>query len=397
MNEQTVRKTFKDKLQPTSAQAQAMGTVLRRCRELYNAGLEERREAWRKCGVTVREYDQSAQLPAIKEARPEYQKVHSQVLQDVLHRLELSMQAFFRRTREGQTPGYPRFQGAIRYNSFTSKQFGNGATLDNGFLVLSKIGRIAVRWPRPLEGTPKTVTVSREADGWYACFSCADVPVQPLPATDQETGMDLGLEAFATLSDGTRIVHPGWYRKAERALKTAQRRVSRRKKGSHRRRKAIALLATAHQQVRRQRADFHYTAARALVRSTDVIDHEDVQTANLVRNPHRAKSSTDAGWAAVLAILTYTAACAARAVIVVNPAFTSQNCCGCGVVVQKGLSVRWHAGPECGTRLHRDQNAARKSERAGQARRRAGSRAGGTPQEPHRVHRGDGVRSTPRP
>ena len=116
------------------------------------------------------------------------------------------------------------------------------------------------------------------------------MPVQPLPPTGQETGIDLGIEAFATLSDGTRIFSPGWYRKAERALKTAQRRVSRRKKGSNRRRKAVTLLAKAHQKVRRQRQDFHHKTALALVRANDVIYHEDLQTANMVRNHHLAKS-----------------------------------------------------------------------------------------------------------
>jgi putative transposase len=101
-----------------------------------------------------------------------------------------------------------------------------------------------IRLHRPLEGTPKTVTISREADGWYACISCAEVPPQPLPRAGHETGMDLGLESFTTLSNGTRIFNPGWYRKAERALKTAHRRVSRRK--------AVTLLAKAHQRVRRQ-------------------------------------------------------------------------------------------------------------------------------------------------
>ncbi len=132
---------------------------------------------------------------------------------------------------KGKTPGYPRFHGRDRYNSFTYPQVGDhgGARLDNGFLVLSKIGRIAIRWSRPLEGTPKTVTISREADGWYVGFSCADVPMQPLASTGHETGIDLGIEAFATLADGTRIFSPRWYRNAEWALKTAQRRVSRRK------------------------------------------------------------------------------------------------------------------------------------------------------------------------
>src|SRR6476469_5476037 len=110
MNEQTVRKTFRYKLRPTPKQEQAMAFVLRRCRELHNAALEERKEAWHKCGVSVAEARQSAQLPAIKEVRPEYRDIHSQVLQDVLTRLDRAFQAFFRRIREGQTPGYPRFQ-----------------------------------------------------------------------------------------------------------------------------------------------------------------------------------------------------------------------------------------------------------------------------------------------
>jgi putative transposase len=285
--------------------------------------------------------------------------------------LDRAFQAFLRRIREGQTPGYPRFHTANRYDSFTYKQFGKGAALDNGFLVLSKIGRIAVRWSRPLEGTPKTVTISREADGWYVCFSCADVPVQPLPPTGQEMGIDLGIEAFATLSNGTRMFHPGWYRKAECALKTAQRRVSRRTKGSNRRRKAVNLLAKAHQKVRRQRQDFHHKVALRLVRDYDVIYHENLQPANMVRNHHLATSISDAGWGAFLTILSDKAACAGRRVVGVNPAYTSQTCSGCGVIVQKGLSVRWHACPDCGTSLHRDHNAAKNIERAGQALRGA--------------------------
>jgi putative transposase len=369
MEQQTVRKTFKYKLKPTPEQERAMVFIVRRCRELYNAALHERRDAWQKCGVSLIEASQSAQLPAIKEVRPEYRDIHSQVLQDVLTRLDRAFQRFFARVKNGETPGYPRFQGANRYNSFTYKQFGNGATLDNGVLVLSKIGRVAVRWSRPLEGTPKTVTISQEADGWYACFSCAAVPIQPLPPTGQETGVDLGIEAFATLSDGARIFHPGWYRQAERALKTAQRRMSRRKKGSNRRRKAVTLLAKAHQKVARQRRDFHHKTALALVRENDTIYHEDLQVRNMVKNHHLAKSIADAGWSQFVSILTYKAACAGREVIAVNPAFTSQTCSGCGVLVSKGLSVRWHSCPDCGTSLHRDHNAAKNIERLGQSRR----------------------------
>ena len=371
MDQPSVRKTYKYKLKPTPEQDRELGRVLGLCRALYNTGLEQRITAWQRGRVSVSRIQQEAELKGIREAFPDYASIHSHVLQDVLARLDKAYQAFFRRVKAGEKAGFPRYQARTRWHSFTYKEFGNGATLDNGYLVLSKIGRIAVRWSRPTQGTIKTVTISREADGWYACFSCADVPVQRLPETGQDTGIDLGIEAFATLSDGTRIFHPGWYRKAERALKTAQRRVTRREKRSNRRRKAVTLLAKAHQQVKRQRQDFHHKTALALVREYDVIYHEDLQTANMVRNHHLAKSISDAGWAAFLSILSYKAACAGRSVIAVNPAFTSQICSGCGVVVSKGLSVRWHACPECGTSLHRDHNAAKNIERLGQSLRGA--------------------------
>ena len=128
MNEygaRTIRKTFKYKLKPTPEQEQAMAFVLRRCRELYNAALQERKEARHKCGVSITVGQQSAQLPAIKEVRPEYRDIHSQVLQDVLTRLDRAFQRFFARVKSGEKLGYPRFQGANRYHSFTYKQFGN--------------------------------------------------------------------------------------------------------------------------------------------------------------------------------------------------------------------------------------------------------------------------------
>jgi putative transposase len=342
------------------------------CRHVYNAAMGERREAWQKRGICVGYYQQKAELPSIKAEMPEYSGVHSQVLQDVVLRVDHAFQAFVQRIREDKTPGYPRFHGRNRYNSFTYPQFDNGARLDNGFLVLSKIGRIALRWSRPLEGIPKTVTISREPDGWYVGVSCAEVQVQPLEPTGQETGIDLGLASFATLADGTTIHHPGCYRKAEAYLRRCQRRVSRRKKGSNRRRKAVNLLAKAHLKVKRQRQDFHHKAALQLVRQYDTIYYEDLQTANLVKNPSLAKSISDAGWSAFLAILVFKAAYAGKQAVAVPPAYTSQVCSGCGVLVQQGLSVRWHSCPACDTNLHRDHNAARNILRLGKKQSGAG-------------------------
>jgi putative transposase len=217
-------------------------------------------------------------------ALPDCSEVHTQVLQEVVQRVDRAYQAFFRRMKAGATPGSLRFHGRNRSTGLTSPQFGRGVALANGYLVLSKIASVGIRWSRLIEGAPKTVTRCREADGWYVCFSCAGVRGLALPPAGQERGIDLGIEAFAAPSDGTRIFQPGWYRRAERRLKTAQRRESRRKQGSARRRKAVQLLAKAHLTVKRQRADFHHKTALTLVRANDTIHHEDLQVANMVKN-----------------------------------------------------------------------------------------------------------------
>jgi putative transposase len=378
--ETTVRKTFKYKLMPTPEQERALEIVLWRCRELYNAGLQERRDAWEKCRGSVTFTRQSAELPGIKEVRSEYHDINAQVLQDVLHRLDKAFVAFFRRVQAGEQPGYPRFQGKNRYTSFTYPQVGGhgGAAVDDKTLCLAKIGRIRLRRHRPLQGMPKTVTIVREADGWYCCFSCADAPTQPLPITGQETGIDVGLKVFLVTAEGEIVDNPRHYRKAERELRKAQRRVSRRKKGSKRRRKAVRQCARKHQTVRRQRTDFHHKTALALVQAYDTIYLEDLQISNLSRRPapvsdgnggylHNGasakaglnKSIQDAGWAQFRTILDGKAAYAGRRVVAVSPAYTSQDCSGCGARVEKSLSVRTHVCTGCGLIVDRDENAAR--------------------------------------
>ncbi|HET8905585.1 MAG TPA: transposase [Ktedonobacterales bacterium] len=369
MRDAGLRKAYQYKLKPTPDQERELERVLWRCRTLYNTALEERSTAYRRCGVTLTGSQQQAELPDVKAAFPEYAAIHSHVLQDVLTRLDNTYQAFFRRVQAGQTPGFPRFQGRDRYHSFTYKQYGNGARLDNGFLVLAKIGRVAVRWSRPLEGTPKTVTISREADGWYAVLSCAEAPAQPLPPTGRETGIDVGLKVFLITADGEIVENPRLHRRGEKKLAKAQRRVSKRKKGSHRRRKAVGNLQRAHQMVKRQRADFHHKTALKLLRGYDTIYLEDLQVANMVRNRQLAKSISDVGWAQFRTILAAKAAYAGRRVVAVPPAYTSQDCSGCGTRIPKSLSMRTHVCTSCGLVLDRDENAARNIQWAGQALR----------------------------
>ena len=392
MSEYSGRRAYKYKLQPTPAQTQVLETTLWRCRTLYNCALEQRKTWWQRGeGKSPTRFQQEAELKAIRAEMPEYDAIHSHVLQDVLARLDKGFQAFFRRikggTKDGQTPGYPRFQGRDRYHSFTYKEYGNGAKLDNGFLVVSKVGRIAIRLHRALVGTPKTVTMSREADGWYAIISCADVPIQPLPLTGRETGIDVGLKVFLVTAHGLVVDNPRHFRKGERRVAKADKAVARCKKGSHGRRKAVARRAKAYQHIKRQRHDFHHKTALQLVRDNDVIYLEDVQVANLIRRPapkpdgqggylpngakRKAglnKSINDAGWYSFRMILTSKAAWAGKRVDAIPPAYTSQECSGCGERVPKSLSVRTHVCPACGLVMDHNESAAVNILRAGQAR-----------------------------
>jgi putative transposase len=369
MEQQRLRKSYKYRLIPTPPQEQALEAVLWRCRRLYNVALEQRKTWWeRGQGKSATYFQQKAELPDLKAECPEYVEVNAQVLQDVILRVERAFQAFFQRIKDSETAGYPRFQGQGRYNSFTYPQYGGGAVVDGGMLSLSKIGRIRIRLHQPWQGTPKTVTISREADGWYACISCAEVPLQPLPATCQETGIDVGLKVFLITADGQLVDNPRHYRQAEKALRKAQRRVSRRKKGSKRRKKAVKLLAKAHQKIQRQRRDFHHKTALALLQQYDVIYLEDLRVANMVRNRFLAKSISDVGWAQFRTILEAKAVWAGRQVMAVPPAHTTQDCSSCGERVPKTLSMRTHVCPACGLVMDRDENAAVNILGAGQAR-----------------------------
>lgn len=356
-----VHQSFKYRLYVNRAQGAALTATLDRCRKLYNAALQERREAYRLAGKTVTFVQQSAELPAVKVARPEYRNVFSQTLQDVLHRLDKAYQAFFRRGQAGEKPGFPRFQGRNRYDSFTYPQYGNGATLEYsggkwGTLTLSKLGSFKVRMHRPVQGQIKTVTIHRDGDQWFVCFSCL-VDAVPLPETDTATGVDLGLRHFATLADGSTIENPRHLRRALKKLKKAQQQLSRCQKGTHRRARAKAVVVKLHRKVRNQRADFCHKAARQLVTTYGTVVFEDLKIRNLVQNQHLALSISDAGWGQFVQCCVVKAESAGRQVLFVNPRYTSQTCSGCGALHKKELSERWHSC-ECGTELDRDHNAA---------------------------------------
>ena len=214
-----IRKTFKYRLYPNRKQRESLLATLEVCRDLYNDALQERREAWKLCRKAIPFAMQSAQLPACKAADAAMRGVYSQVLQDVLHRVDKTYKAFFRRGN-----GFPRFKGKGWFDSFTYPQA--GFRVEGSQVSLSKIGNVKIKLHRPLAGEVKTLTLKQENGKWYACFSCI-VDVEPLPANDSVVGIDVGLECFAVTSDAEIVDNPRWFGTAQKKLRVVQRHVSR--------------------------------------------------------------------------------------------------------------------------------------------------------------------------
>ncbi len=202
-----MRKPFQYRLYPNKTQEQTLFFWLRRCRELYNACLEESRAAWTMQGKSLSAFDQINELPDLKQAFPAYQELPSQVLQDVIRRHFEAKQAFFRRVANGEKPGYPRYKTTARYRSLTFPSQA-GWKLEAKHLVFNGPGRMRIKLHRPVEGRIKTLSIKRDVDQWYACFVCEVDLSPPLPPSEKAIGIDLGVLRFATLSDGTQIENP---------------------------------------------------------------------------------------------------------------------------------------------------------------------------------------------
>jgi len=362
-------RAYRFRLRPSTKQRASLETTLELCRQLYNAALEEKRDAYKKQGIGLNCATQQAELTELKLLCPEYAEVYGQVLQNVLKRLHRAFDSFFRRVKTGQTPGYPRFKSADRYDSFTFPQVSGldrkpsvkvrgVERLPTGRLKVHGVpGDLKVIWHREMLGIPKTATFKREGGHWYVFFSCDDVPIEEREKTGSVCGVDLGIESFATLDDGTHVENPRLLKSAWRAVLATERKMTRRKRGSNRRRKARALFAKAHRRVASGRRDFHHKVARMVVSKYDRIAVEDLNIAGLACSV-LAKSVRDVGWGQFLAILSSKAEGAGVQVVKVSASGTSQECAACGAKVPKALSERVHRCPECGYTAHRDVNAA---------------------------------------
>ena len=356
-----MRKTFQYRLFPTKSQRSALNKTLEYCRWVYNDTLAIRKDTYEQTGQSVSLYDTNKTLTLWKAEKPVLKSVYSQVLQNVQERVDLAFQAFFRRVRNGETPGFPRFKGYGRYDSFTYKQ--SGFRVTGNRLFLSKIGDVKIKLHRPIEGQVKTLTIRRDRLGnWYASFSCVVKP-KPLSPVDRVVGIDLGLTTFATFSDEEKIERQRWFKQDEKDLKRVQRKVSRLPKGSAARRKAVLALNHVHQRIAGRRLNFAHQQSRKLVDSYQIIVFEDLNIAQMSSAEKGKKAISkgiaDVAWGRFVQNTVAKAEEAGRTVVLVNPKNTTQACSGCGSIVPKTLSVRVHDCPHCGLKIDRDLNAAK--------------------------------------
>ncbi len=345
-------KAFKFKIKrPSKAIVQRFEQTISVCRELYNSALRERIDAYKINRVSISYQDQQNQLPEIKLLRFDLKDVYSQVLQDALKRLDKTFQAFFGRIKRKEMAGFPRFKGQNRYDSFTFPQATGGFRLDGNNLYLSKIGKVKIRLSQAMIGKVKTLTIKREVSGWFAIFT-VETEKQLLPKTGKSIGIDAGIENFLTLSDGTQIENFKYFESSQKCLRVAQRKISRRKKGSNQRRKAVLQLRKIHEQIKNQRNDFAHKVSTQIVKNFDVIAIEDLNILGMSKGI-LAKQIHDVAWNSFFQKLTYKAENAGKKLIKVNPNGTSQTCI-CGERVEKTLAQRQHTCLKCGYSNHRD-------------------------------------------
>lgn len=362
-----MRKTFRFRLNPTPAQERTMVQTLRECRGLYNHLLAERRDAFEETGKSPSLYSQHSSYPKLKESTPAFREVHSQVLQNVAVRIDLAFKAFFRRVKAGEKPGYPRFRGAKRYNSFTYPQ--SGFRVEGNRVFLSKIGHVKAVVHRSLEGAVKTATVRKTATGkWFVCFSC-EVEQAKLPKSAEAVGVDVGLKDIIATSDDESVPAPKFLREEERELARTQRRLSEAPKGSRERAKWRKVAAKVHERVKNKRANFAHQESRKLVNRYGFIAVEDLSVNRMNKNHCLAKSIMDAAWTDFTQKLSYKAENAGRVFVKVNPAYTSQDCSRCGHRQVMPLSKRVYDCPSCGLCLNWDVNAAKNILRLGEQSR----------------------------
>jgi len=378
---------------PTNLQVYRMENWMDSLCRLGNETIAERKDAYHATGKGLTYTDQQNALPDKKKADPALRMVHSQLCQDCLHRVDKAYQKFFddvKKKKSGQKVviGYPRFKRVEKYKSFTFPQVWmevkdkkTGGThrsdivkfkpisplkktgrIKLAHITLPGIGALKVRLHRDLDwNNAKTVTVKRTPSGdWYVSVS-VEMPLKAsLADNGKKTGADVGLKKHVATSDGSYGEYPKFLRQSEDKLKKHQRSLSKKKKGSANYHKQKKVLARTHEHIAHQREDFLHKLSLWLVITYAYIAFEKLKIPHMVKNSHLAKAILDAGWGTLIRFVTYKSVMLrGNGIVRVNPAYTTQDCSGCGYRVPKTLAERVHKCPRCGLKLCRDTNAGR--------------------------------------
>jgi len=350
-SEEMIR-TFKYPLEPNLAQAAILSNWIEHCRQLYNAALEQRRDTYKRQRITLTLYDQHKQLTELRAAMPEWREIPVEAERSALRRLGKAFDAFFRRVKAGQKPGYPRFRGRDRFDSFDLPTL----TVDGNRVQLPKLGLVKFHLYREMKGKILSVTVRRSVSRWWISFAC-DIGAAPEKRpVKTAVGIDLGLTTFAVLSNGDEVPNPRFLCRGEEVLARRQRALATKTRGSRSRQRAKILISKAHEHIHNQRLDFARKLACETFARFDLVAHEDLNIKGMVHG-NLAKSIHDASWGMFIGALQSKAECAGKWCVPVDPRGTSIRCSECGRDVQKTLSEREHACP-CGARMSRDLNAA---------------------------------------
>jgi putative transposase len=343
----------------TSAkQAAVLAQMLETHRRLYNDCLAQRKTAYETEKRSVSYGQQSTWFKGERKVNVWYDGTNFSSAQATMRRLDRAFGAFFRRIKAGEKPGYPRFKGRGCFDTVEYPSHGDSIRLTGPKLRIQHVGVLRVKAHRAIEGAVKTLSLKREADKWYVLV-VSDIGERPIVASGlPPVGIDVGLTKFLTTSDGGEESNPRYLKQALPELRRLGRSVARKKKGHRSRRKAVAKLRRCHVHVANQRREHHHQVALRLTRRYGFIAVEDLAVRNMVKNHRLARAIFDAGWSQFQNILRHKAERAGVVMVAVPPAYTTQECSQCGVVVPKLLSERWHSCP-CGCELDRDVNAAR--------------------------------------
>lgn len=362
-----MRKTYKYRLMGNKELFNKANRWLYLCCILYNTALEQRVSIYKQNKGQISCYVQQKQLVELKDMFQEYNDISSQVLQDVIDRLNKSYVGFFRRIEKGEERvGFPRFKGFGRYNSFMLKK--TGWRIDGRYLLINKIGKFKVRLSRPIVGTIKTVTIIRGNSGkWYVCFSCDNVPEKKLSKLDNLVGLDVGIKSYLTDSEGNKVENPKFLKLSLNKMRVKQRKLSRTKKCSSRRKRTKLQVSKCHEKVCNQRSDFLHKLANLYIKNYGTINIENLQIDRMVKDNRLARDINDCSWGKFFELLTYKAEEAGRGLVKVNPKNTSKTCSNCGEINHKlKLSDRKWVCMNCGVLHDRDYNAAKNIKRVGQ-------------------------------